>query len=110
MTKMQNCGPRGAVCAKPFRAVKGVLFVPQTPKYYKFRTLCTVIVRLSPLSPTRSKYRGPRKPAWIGLVPCVPCVPYRKTVSQDRGHDFPVDRAVFWTRWDVQRGVGTPPY
>ena len=34
---------------------------------------------LSPMSPTHAKYRGPLKPAWIGLVPCVPCVPYRKS-------------------------------
>ena len=39
---------------------------------------------LSPVSPTRAKHRGPRKPAWIGLVPCVPCVPYRKTGCRSR--------------------------
>ena len=45
---------------------------------------------LSPVSPTDPKYRGPRKPAWIGLVPCVPCVPYRKTVCRSRAGSFVV--------------------
>ena len=48
---------------------------------------------LSPVSPTPKKYRGTRKPAWIGLVPYVPyvpCVPYRKTVSRSRVASFAV--------------------
>ena len=34
---------------------------------------------LSPAVPGFLRYRGPRKPAWIGAVPYVPCVPYRKS-------------------------------
>ena len=34
---------------------------------------------LSPVSPTWSRCRGLRKPAWMLAVPYVPCVPYRKS-------------------------------
>jgi len=33
---------------------------------------------VSPVAPMKKKHRGPRKPAWIGLVPCVPYVPCKE--------------------------------
>ena len=80
MTKMQNYGPRGGGVCRVFSRCKRH-FQCSTDTKVKQVSHFSARLRseLSPLSPTHAKYRGQRKPAWIGLVPCVPCVPYSKS-------------------------------
>lgn len=56
----------------------GVQCAPDTKEGQGLDFPAPMRCELSPVSPTQKKYRGTRKPAWIGLVPCVPCVPYSK--------------------------------
>lgn len=79
-----RAAPCGGVCKRSLFALeKMALICTKSNKCAEIRQFCIYGVNLSPMSPTDQKYRGPRKPAWIGLVPYVPCVPYKKIASQE---------------------------
>jgi hypothetical protein len=75
---------RGGVGTVLLRCKSGMQRAPDTKVGQGLDFPAPVRCELPPVPPVPAKYRGPRKPAWIGPCPCAPCVPYRKTACRSR--------------------------